>query len=82
MPTVIWWTIKKLLRTSDEPPIDASVEQQIACYRRPGFKDPRQKEIERRMRDYLPAAPPSSDRVASHADATATWFRMNSQFPF
>jgi hypothetical protein len=44
---------KKLFCTSGEPHIDASVDQQIACYRRPGFKDPRQKEIERRMRDYF-----------------------------
>ena len=31
----------------------ASAEDPIACYCRPGFKDPREKEIERRMRDYL-----------------------------
>jgi hypothetical protein len=33
--------------------IDASADRQIARYRRPGFNDPRQKEIERPMRDYF-----------------------------
>jgi hypothetical protein len=53
---LVWWiavpAIKKLVGTSNEPPTEAYVEQ-IARYRRAGFKDPRQKEIERRMRDYL-----------------------------
>jgi hypothetical protein len=54
VPTIIWWTVKKLLGTSSKPPVtDPDVERQIARYRRSGFKDPRQKEIERRMRDYM-----------------------------
>ena len=52
VPAIIWWIIKKLLGRPSEPPTDGYIEQ-IARYRRPGFKDPRQKEIERRMRDYL-----------------------------
>ena len=47
MPAIIWWIIKKLLGRPSEPPTDGYIEQ-IARYRRPGFKDPRQKEIERR----------------------------------
>jgi len=45
---------EEVFGTPREPPItDPDVERQIASYRRPGFKDPRQKEIERRMRDYM-----------------------------
>jgi hypothetical protein len=53
VPTIIWWPIKKLFGTPSVQPTDASVEQQIARYQRSGCKDPRQKEIERRMRDYI-----------------------------
>ena len=34
----------KLIGTPREPRIDPDVEQQIARFRRPGFKDPREKE--------------------------------------
>jgi len=53
VPAIIWWVGKKLFGTPGEPLNDANIETQLACYRRPGFNDPRQKEIERRMRDYL-----------------------------
>ena len=53
MPAITGWTIKKLFSTSGAAPIDASVDQQIARYRRHGFRDPRQKEIERRMRNFI-----------------------------
>jgi hypothetical protein len=53
VPAIICWSTKKLLRMSNRPPAGASAEDPIACYRRPGFKDPRDTEIERRLRDYL-----------------------------
>ena len=54
VPAIIWWTIKKLFgRPSAPSSTDPDVEKQIARYRRSGFKDPRPKEIERRMRDYM-----------------------------
>jgi hypothetical protein len=53
MPAIIWWVVKKLFAASHKPPTDPDVGRQISRYRRAGFRDPRQKEIERRMRDYL-----------------------------
>jgi hypothetical protein len=53
VPAIIWWVVKKLLGTPRQPLSDPDVKQQIARFHRPGFKDPREKEIERRMRDYL-----------------------------
>jgi hypothetical protein len=42
-----------LLGTPRQPLSDPDVKQQIARFHRPGFKNRREKEIERRMRDYL-----------------------------
>jgi hypothetical protein len=53
VPAIIWWIIRKLFGRMSAPPTDPDVERQIARYRRAGFNDPRQKEIERRMRDYM-----------------------------
>jgi len=54
VPAIIWWAIRKLFGAPREPPMtDPDVERQIARYRRSGFKDPRQKEIERRTRDFM-----------------------------
>ena len=51
VPAAIWWTIGRLFGSKTSADVD--IESQIARYRRPGFADPRQKEIERRMRDYM-----------------------------
>ena len=58
VPAVGVWGIRKLLKPSNEPsPTDPELERQIARemarWRRPGFDDPRQGEIERRTRDYM-----------------------------
>jgi hypothetical protein len=51
VPAAVWWTVGKFF--GDKPTADSEIERQIARYRRPGFRDPRQHEIERRMRNYL-----------------------------
>jgi hypothetical protein len=53
VPAIIGWTIKKLFGMPRKSRTDGYVGNQIARYRRPGFQDPRQREIERRMRDYI-----------------------------
>lgn len=58
VPTIGIWGVRWLLSPpSDTPRIDPDIErqitQQMARWRRSGFNDPRRKELERRIRDYM-----------------------------
>ena len=58
VPAIGLWGLKKLFAPSSrqpatDPDVERRIADQMARWRRPGFKDPRRKEIERRMRDCM-----------------------------